>query len=149
MKKIIVVGTTHDEQRASNIGTVLEKRLDYITKNHATIIIEEWTYGDFSTIGSRIAEAKSLEWCNAGTPLDEEFETFLPQPLWIDGDCLTHHPYGPMSAQIKREAYMIKEIMRSMTDHKTGIFICGMAHLHSICEKLYLAGFNVEGFSVF
>jgi hypothetical protein len=147
-KKVIVVGTTHEQQMNAETSSMLERKLRHYVRGYgASIIIEEWKFEDDKTIGKRIADSLSIVWCNAGTP-PEQFETYGPHPVWMDdGSCETERPYGPIEVQIRRESYMVDRICFSMTGHETGIFVCGMGHMHSISEKLHRAGYEVDGFS--
>jgi hypothetical protein len=146
-KKVIVVGTNHGKQEVSEKPTLFERKLrNYVERAHVSVIIEEWKFDDDKTIGKRIADSLSIAWCNAGPPMQEQFKTYEPCPLWLDASCVTELRYGPIEAQIKREAYMIDRICSAMTDHAVGLFVCGMAHMHSISEKLHSAGYDVDGY---
>jgi hypothetical protein len=147
-KKVIVVGTLHEQQMIEGVGTIFEERLrSYIRRSNVSIVIEEWKFDDDQTLGKRLADDLAIAWRNAGTPKQEEFETYGPCPLWLDSSCVTERPYGPIEAQVRRESYMIDRICAEMTDHTAGLFICGIAHLHSISEKLHQVGYKVEGVS--
>ena len=147
-KGIIIFGTTHQQQEVNNTPSIFEKKIrNYILRDNVSIIMEEWKFGDTQTLGKQIADSMSIAWCNAGTPNQEEFRTDNPCPIWLDGSCMTESSYGPIEVQIKREAYMIDKIQQAIAEHQVGLFVCGMAHLHSISEKLHLAGYEVSGSS--
>lgn len=146
-KKVIIVGTNHGKQEVSEKPTLFERKLrNYIERARVSVIIEEWKLDDDNTIGKRIADSLSIAWCNACPPKQEQFETNDPYPVWLDGSRETELRYGPIEAQINREAYMIDRICLAMTDHAVGLFVCGMAHMHSISEKLHRAGYGVDGY---
>jgi hypothetical protein len=148
-KKLIIVGTTHEQQKASDAGSILDKKLrHYVRRYGVSVVIEEWKFEDDKTVGKLLADSLSIAWCNAGTPLEEQFETYDPYPIWLDdGSCEPERPYGPIEAQVRREAYMIDKINSAMNDHAVGVFVCGMGHMHSVSEKLHQGGYEVEGFS--
>lgn len=148
-KKLIIVGTTHEQQKAAEAGSILNRKLrHYVRRYGASVVIEEWRFEDDKTVGKLIADSLSIAWCNAGTPKEEQFETYDPRPVWLDdGSCETELPYGPIEAQIKRESYMIDMINSAMTDQAAGVIVCGLGHMHSLSEKLHQAGYEVAGFS--
>ena len=41
---------------------------------------------------------------------------------------------------------IVEAIEGAMTIKNVALIVCGMAHLHSLCEKLSDAGFEVEAF---
>jgi hypothetical protein len=55
--------------------------------------------------------------------------------------------YGPLDVQELRESYMVDRIRVFMEPYKIGLFIVGLAHLHSILSKLKTVGFDVRGYS--
>jgi hypothetical protein len=55
--------------------------------------------------------------------------------------------YGPFENQEARENRMAKNIGAEMENYETGLFIVGLAHLHSIVGKLRTSGFKVTAFS--
>jgi hypothetical protein len=52
--------------------------------------------------------------------------------------------YGPLDKQENRENLMAQNVQQAMTHHDVGIFVVGVAHLHSMSMKLISAGFNVS-----
>ena len=145
-KKIVIVGTFHEKQRISDTPSIFEKKLrNYVGRAGASIIIEEHRFEDDKTIGKRISDELSIAWSNSGPPNLKRFETCDPCRFLLDGDWVTERRYGPIEAQIERESYMIDKICSAMADHAVGIFVCGMAHMHSVSEKLHRTGYDVEG----
>jgi hypothetical protein len=55
--------------------------------------------------------------------------------------------YGPLDVHELRERYMVDRIKESMEPFNVGLFIVGLAHLHSTLSKLKTAGFEVRGYS--
>jgi hypothetical protein len=55
--------------------------------------------------------------------------------------------YGPLDVHELRERYMLDRIKGSMESFNAGLFIVGLAHLHSMLSKLKSAGFEVRGYS--
>ncbi len=145
-KVVSVFGTTHELQREGCESAEFPQRLEHeVRRRRATIIIEEWKIGENNTVGKQIADKLGIDWCNADTPLTEPYETFDPSPLWLDCGCVTHRDYGPIEHQILREEWMIARISEAMVMHEASVFVCGIAHLQSISEKLHRSGFDVKG----
>ena len=147
--KIIVLGTNHDVQEKDYKGTNEFRRiLKYIIRVKRTdIVMEEWTSKRGSTVGQRLAEEMKIKWANVGTPSKPEFETDHPlfdpfgdPPFFLDR-------YGPLEVHIQREQYLVNEINKAMTGMTCGIFIVGLAHLHSMSERLLGCGGEIEAFS--
>ena len=55
--------------------------------------------------------------------------------------------YGPLDVHELRERYMVDRIKESMESFNVGLFIVGLAHLHSTLCKLTVAGFDARGYS--
>jgi len=144
--KVIVLGTNHEIQEKDYKGTnEFHAVLGYIIREwQIDIVMEEWTSTKGSTVGQRIASELKVQWFDVGTPSDSEFKTYIPlcDPMEIPPMVIDR--YGPLSAQIKREEYMVIEIQKAMGEKNRGLFIVGQAHLHSMSEKLLNAGYEVE-----
>ena len=55
--------------------------------------------------------------------------------------------YGPFEKQEAREDQMAKNVQMEMKNYETGLFILGLAHLHSIFSKLRVLGFSVTAYA--
>ena len=55
--------------------------------------------------------------------------------------------YGPLSSQENREHKMLKNIEDAMRNHRVGLFIVGLAHLHSMSMKLQGAQYRVAAYT--
>jgi hypothetical protein len=55
--------------------------------------------------------------------------------------------YGPFENQEAREDRMAKNVQSAMEKYQTGLFLLGLAHLHSMIGKLRALGFKVTAFS--
>ena len=83
---------------------------------------------------------------NVGTPPIGELKT---ADAWFDPSKdppMVINRYGPIEIQIRREHLMVEAIKTVMAGRETGLMVVGMAHLHSLSEKLTQSGFEVEGF---
>ena len=150
-----MLATVHEYQRAGHfLNNELKKRLDYLTRQIPTqIIMEEWLSKEPS-FAAGYAPGIGMKWENVGTPDEEPYRTFdglISYPGY--GGSLTHDPtapslneYGPYEAQQNREARMVENIQLAMTDYQTGLFIMGIAHLHSLFGKLRSCRFDVLAF---
>jgi hypothetical protein len=159
MKRIIVFGTDHDRQeegRDANAG--LEQQLVYLIREFAvTIVMEEWSdRRDRSFVDTRCGGNWELPYKNVGTPSsDGQFQTIIPPQVrhpGHDGTLLADEgapaltEYGPLDKQENREVRMVENIKNQMLDHRVGLLIVGLGHLHSISRKLQDAGFNVASY---
>ena len=98
-----------------------------------------------------IRDTDRLKWKNVGTPQEKQFETYA----WgLNTDPPTYDPkkpmlqeYGPLDVHELRERYMVDRIIEAMEPFNVGLFIVGLAHLHSTLSKLKTAGFGVRGYS--
>jgi len=147
MKKIVLVGTDHQLQY-SDCRTFERIVRELIELNCAQVVLEE---GDpvgegrcsaLTTVGHRVAEEKSLLRQNIAPAAKGEFST--TDCVRIAG--MDIHTYGPVVNQINRENYMLGELERAMEKHNAALFICGLAHLGSMAEKLVGMGFQVEAY---
>lgn len=153
-KRIVVVGINHRVQGHSQLdGGTNEFRnvLECLLEEHSGIqvIFEEWGFVDWVnpgplSVGNVLANELGLPWENVGTPDRPEFQTtgrfHCPK---VSGDVFT---YGPIENQIYRENHFTKRIEKIMADRNAGLFVCGLAHLHSMSEKLRRSGFAVEAY---
>lgn len=147
--KLIVLGTDHTVQEKDYQGSGAFRRiLEYIVAtNGVQVVMEEWTSTKGATVGHRLAEERGLTWVDVGTSNQPDLET--AQPLFdpMETPPIVLNRYGPLPVQIKRERNMVGEICKAMKEHEAGVFVVGMAHLHSMAEKLLGQGFDVEAFN--
>jgi hypothetical protein len=144
-KSIVVIGTTHEFQGVLDLETCLAKNLvAFARSDKPTVLLEEWRSNGDKTVGMLVAKSLGVDWQLVDTP---GLRNYSPCPLWVNGECLSHYPYGPIDVQMKRENLMVAAVINSLSDHDRAIFVCGVAHLHSVMEKLHLRGYEVEGFS--
>ena len=54
---------------------------------------------------------------------------------------------GPFDKQEARENQMAKNVQTEMESYEAGLFILGLAHLHSVFSNLWALGFKVTGYS--
>jgi hypothetical protein len=54
--------------------------------------------------------------------------------------------YGTVGNQVNRETYMLAECGKALEGYNVALFICGLAHLGSMAEKLVGMGFQVEAY---
>jgi hypothetical protein len=152
LKRVITLGTYHEAQR---IGHALNPKfagvISLMRESYgAQIILEEWWYHTERSFASTLSTS-DLEWKNVGTPDEIRFETSVGG---LNCHPPTHDPrkpilqeYSPLDAQERREGYMVERIGILMEPYKVGLFIVGLAHLHSILCKLAVAGFDARGYS--
>ena len=159
-KRIVIFATSHDIQdRGHQLNAELEARLSFLSdKFAATVLMEEWATDRGASFASEFASRRNLAYTNVGTPTLPEFQTLSFAPINYPGHHGTLGPcegapgfweYGPLENQENRERRMSQNIQEAMTDHKTGIFIVGLAHLHSMFSKLNQANLNVAAYSWF
>lgn len=55
--------------------------------------------------------------------------------------------YGPLDVQEKREQKMLQNIDEAMQDHRVGLFVVGLAHLHSMAMKLHARQYRVAAYT--
>jgi hypothetical protein len=146
--KVVVFGTNHDVQEKDYKGTnEFRSVLEYIIRVwQVELVMEEWTSTKGSTVGKRLASGLHVQPLNVGTPSTAEFKTDIPlfDPMEEPPMVISRH--SPLAVQIKREEYMVTEIQKAMIGRSCGLFIVGLAHLHSMSEKLLKAGYEVEAF---
>jgi hypothetical protein len=158
-KKIVMLATSHDQQRLGNPGNAaLEACLGYLSRKFKVqIVMEEWSEQHGPSFAEQLAPKLGLQFANVGTPDEEPFRTCWPQishpahdgTLPYDPDAPPMlHEYGPLDAQSAREEQMVRSIGKNMEDYRGGIFIVGIAHTHSLYSKLVALGFDVTSYIV-
>jgi hypothetical protein len=157
MKSIVMLATVHQYQMLRNDGnSELEKRLDYLrSKFSAQTVMEEWSEKKGESFAKAFATKSGLHWANVGTPDEPQFRTYwglIHYPGY--NGTLQHDPhapsldeYGPFENQEGSENWMVKKVQVEMENYETGLFILGVAHLHSLFAKLRSLGFKVTGYS--
>ncbi len=151
-KRVVLLGTEHSCQFAGNSGNAeLRVRLEFLKKQfESTLLMEEWSEeGDPS-----FASTLGIPYKNVGTGSEPEYQT-NPNSIQYPGydgtlDPDDSHPsmaeYGPFDHQENRERAMIEHVCTAMAEHQVGILLIGLAHLHSMSQKLLAADFNVTAF---
>jgi hypothetical protein len=156
-KRVAVFGTAHGLQAKGDArNSELQSRLLYLVgRFDATIIMEEWASDCPPSLASTLANER-VAYKNVGTPTEEQFRTFCNAPInhpSHDGtlgpceDAPQFYEYGPLEKQENREQRMVQNIQDKMENHCVGLFIVGLAHVHSISSKLKDAGFNVAAYT--
>lgn len=117
--------------------------------------MEEWSEKKEESFAKAFAPKSGLNWANVGTTDEPQFQTYWGQihypghngTLQYDPDAPSLDEYGPFENQEARENRMVKNIHAEMENYETGLFILGLAHLHSVFGKLKSSGFTVTGYS--
>lgn len=159
MKRIVILATVHELQTAGHfLNSELEGRLRYLHDKFAfEIVMEEWSSNQRPSFAANFAPQVGLPWRNVGTPREEHFSTYT-NPIAHPGHdgTLDHDPeapglseYGPFQRQENRENRLVQNIQTEMANCSVGLFIVGVAHLHSLFGKLRSAGFDVIGYHWF
>jgi hypothetical protein len=152
LKQIILLGTYHEAQHIGHaLNSKFSAAISLARESYgAQIILEEWWYHAERSFASTLSTA-DLEWRNVGTPNEVRFETSVGglncHPPTYDPSKPILQEYGPLATQELREGYMVERIGVFMEPHTVGLFIVGLAHLHSTLCKLTVAGFNTRGYS--
>ena len=55
--------------------------------------------------------------------------------------------YPPLDVQERREEYMVDRVIEVMKPYNVGLFVIGLAHLHSMISKLTQSGFELHGYN--
>jgi hypothetical protein len=157
MKSIVMLATVHVYQvpgHSRNSG--LEERLDYLSRGFgAEIVMEEWSDKQRESVVRTFATKSGLHCANVGTPDEPQYGTYLgPINHPEYNGTLPHgwnapemNEYGPFENQEARENRMAKNVQSEMENYEAGLFILGLAHLHSVFGKLRSLGFKVTAFS--
>lgn len=156
LKKIAMLATIHQHQQSGSTGCAnLEARLEYLrSKFNIGAIVEEWS-DKKESCAKHFALQKSLHWANVGTPDEPQFQTYwglIHYPghngtLPHDPDAPSLDEYGPFENQEKREDWMVHRVEAEMANYASGLFIIGVAHMHSLFAKLRAAGFDVTAYT--
>ena len=150
-KQIIALATHHHVQlKGHALNDRFGKVISLIRENYPVqIILEEWT-PDRQSFASTL-DTDKLKWKSVGTPKEKRFETYA---YGLNTYPPTHDPkkpmlqeYGPLDVHELRERYMVDRIKEFMEPFNVGLFIVGLAHLHSTLSKLKTASFEVRGYS--
>jgi len=156
MKTVVILATFHEWQTLGhNRNSALEKRLAYlISKFGVQTLMEEWSE-KHESFAETFATKAGVHWVDVGTPPEPQFRTYhgpINYPghdgtLPYDPDAPSLNEYGPFESQEARENQIAKNIKAEMEGYETGIFIVGVAHLHSLFAKLRFNGFRVIAYS--
>ena len=118
-------------------------------------VMEEWHENLGETVVKEFATKSGPRWANIGTPDEGQFRTYRGPicfpghngTLQSDGDAPEMHEYGPFENQDAREKRMVQNVRAEMESYESGILVLGLAHMHSVFEKLQSSGFKVYGYS--
>ena len=156
MKTVVMLATIHQAQALGNaLGSPLEARLDYLkSKFGVQTVMEEWS-DKKESLAKAFATKSGIHWTNVGTPDEPQFKTYwglIHYPghngtLEHDPDAPSLDEYGPFENQEARENWMADRVKVEMENYETGLFVLGVAHLHSLFAKLRSLGFKVTGYS--
>ncbi|MGO9126537.1 MAG: hypothetical protein ACLP6G_16830 [Terriglobales bacterium] len=157
MKSVIMLATIHEYQVLGNPGNPeLTTRVNYLkAKLGANVVLEEWSEKQGHSAAEEFAPTLGLRWVSVGTPYEPQFRTYsgkLNYPgyngtLRWDPHAPPMDEYGPFENQEARENRMAENVQAEMQDCEAGLFILGIAHMHSLFAKLLSRGFKVTGFS--
>jgi hypothetical protein len=155
-KKLVMLATVHQHQQSgSAVCANLEARLEYLRSNfNIEAIVEEWS-DQKESCAKGFAKQKALHWANVGTPDEPQFKTYwglIYYPghngtLPHDPDAPSLDEYGPFENQEKRENWMVDRVEAEMADYVSGLFVIGVAHMHSLFAKLRAVGFDVTAYT--
>jgi hypothetical protein len=155
--RIVLLGTSHGIQKNGDpLNTELQARLSYLIRRFAaTIIVEEWAHDCPPSFASTLASDR-VAYKNVSPRPEEQYRTFCNAPINHPAhngtlgpceDAPQFYEYGPLDKQENREKKMVTNVQEAMKDHRVGIFVVGLAHVHSISAKLREAGFNVAAYT--
>jgi hypothetical protein len=150
-KMVVALATTHQLQAQGHPSNPkLGAAINLIRDKHPFgVITEEW-FGDHPSFASTLA-TPTLKWVNVGTPRHTQYQTWSRglncEPMDHDTSKPMLPEYGPVEVQERREAFMASRIIEAMTSYNCGLFIVGLAHLHSMLTKLQCGDLDVKGFS--
>lgn len=152
-KEIIALGTYHDVQLDGHpLNSKLAGVISLICEHYSVqVILEEWSHiPEEVSFASTLAKA-NLPWRNVGTPNEAHFVTTVGglncHPPTYDPRKPVLYEYPPLNVQELRENYMVERARALMESYQTGLFIMGLAHLHSMLAKFKSIGFDVRGYS--
>jgi hypothetical protein len=163
MKNIVMLATIHECQMITNdAASELRKCLDYLRSRfkgeksvEVQIVMEEWHENLGETVVKDFATKSGLRWANIGTPAEVQFRTYRGPicfpghngTLQSGGNAPEMCEYGPFENQDAREKRMVQNVRAEMQNYESGMLVLGLAHMHSIFEKLQSSGFKVYGYS--
>ena len=163
MKNVVMLATIHQYQMSGNdAGSELRKCLDYLRsqfKAQKTVelqtVMEEWSKELGETVVKEFATKSGLHWASVGTPDEPRLRTYLPAVTYPghNGTLRPDHgapplcEYGPFQNQEAREKRIVQNVRAEMENYESGIFVLGLAHMHSVFKKLQSSGFKVYGYS--
>ena len=118
--------------------------------------MEEWSEKQGESVAKTFSANSGLRWANVGTSDILRYRTYTG-PINYPGYDGTLQPpddnapdmneYGPFENQEARENQIAKNVQAEMENYDTGLFILGLAHLHSVFDKLRSLGFKVTAFT--
>jgi hypothetical protein len=164
MKTIVILASVHEYQVPGNDrNRELEMRLTYLrSKFSADIVMEEWFEAQGGSFPQALGAKSGVDWANVGAPDEPQYRTYscsgcIKHPSY-DGTLKPYDPehdldapwmdeYGPFENQENREIRMAANVQAQMANHKTGLLILGITHVHSVFGKLRCLGFKVFAFS--
>jgi hypothetical protein len=156
-RRIVLLGITHALQDAGHFqNEEFQRRLSFLVESYgATTILEEWAYDRPASFASAFAKDR-MAYRDVGTSPEPQFKTFVNAPIIYPGHDGTLGPcpaappmmeYGPLNSQEHREQRMLENIEDAMQNHRVGIFILGLAHLHSMSVKLQAARYRATAYT--
>jgi hypothetical protein len=155
---VVVFGTVHKFQMMGDKNNPeLEKRLSFlINKFSVTTLMEEWTESQPPSYLNELAMKRLLPYKNVAPPPEGKFRSYenhdVRHPshegaLGPCDDAPAMSEYGPIENHENRERQMIRNVRSQMENHKVGLVVVGLAHLHSVSIKLGKASFSVSAYS--
>lgn len=156
-RRLVLFGVAHTLQDVGHAqNDEFKRRLSFLADSYdATTILEEWTEDRPASLSSVFAKGR-MDYRNVGTPPESQFKTFANAPIIYPGHDGTLGPchdappmmeYGPLDSQENRELQMLKNIKDAMQNHHVGLFIVGVAHLHSMSMKLQGSLYRVAAYT--
>lgn len=156
-RRVVLLGVAHALQDVGHPqNDEFRRRLSFLSDSYgATILLEEWASDRPASFACRLAAGK-LKYRDVGTPEEPQFVTFANAPITYPGHDGTLGPcpdapslmeYGPLGAQENREQSMLQNINDAMQSHRVGLFVVGLAHLHSMAMKLQAAQYRVAAYT--
>jgi len=156
VKRIVMLATAHEYQRDGHgLNNELAERLEYLLhKFSLQIILEEWSDQQTPSFANRFAQRRAA-YSNVGTPDERQYQTYrfgvISHPAH-DGTLPTDpcaplmQEYGPYPQQENREEQMAENVCSAMREFESGLFLMGLAHLHSLFGKLRARNFAVTAY---
>ncbi len=157
MKTVIMLATFHECQSSEvDPSPELEKTLNYLRlKLGFQIVLEEWAEKLGESVAAKWCASVELPWLDVGTPDEPQFRTISGKvrypghngTLKWDPRAPQIDEYGPFEAQENREKWMMNKVRTEMRPYQAGLFIVGVAHMHSLFAKLLASDLKVVGYS--